>query len=303
MKINGEKPAEMSSGPSCVVTDSNWRKAPLPPKLLAREEGGEKLMRSGQSGNKALPAPSSLPRELSWFPYRVLASMVTALFPNDRQRTNAPPSESTTPATNGASLSFDEQPDDQRIVHRHKINITRHFTDTWASRLPHHQQQLEQGSYLLVQASGKTCACTSYPDFAKFVGGDMPDLPERILHIAGPQLANFLCQTYLYNPALPLCGHIGQQRVEPLVNLRTKFEIARNQDGQVQVRYTAGDEHINRVMLVGPSDYDEHDAELLSPASICFSGTLLFSSQGDCAIGPVQVRSTAMRLHKQVALP
>lgn len=302
MKINGEKPTEMSSGLTCVVADSNWRKTPPGPRLLLREESAEKLMRPGQSENKAVPALSSRPREISWLPYQMLASMVTALFPNDCQPADARPSESTAPAMNRAILSFDEQPDDQRIVHRHKINVTRHFTDTWASRLPYHQQQLEQGSYLLIPASGKTSACTSYPDFAEFIGGDIPDLSERILHIAGPQLANFLCQTYLYNPALPLCGHVGQQRVEPLVNLRTKFEIARNQDGQVQVRYTAGDDHINRVMLVGPADHDEHDAELLSPASIRVSGTLLFSSNGACAIGPVQVRTTAMRLPNQMAL-
>jgi hypothetical protein len=120
--------------------------------------------------------------------------------------------------------------------------------------------------------------------------------------VAGPQLHNFLCQTYLYNPALSLFGHAGQRRVEPMPNLRTVYDVARNQHGQVQVRYTARDDRLDSAMLVGVEDHDEHEAGALAPASIRFSGTLLFSSDGACAIGPVKVHATEMQFAESAAL-
>lgn len=154
----------------------------------------------------------------------------------------------------------------------------------------------------MTDPDGRSRQCSNYPDFVKFIGaGQTGDFPERVLHVAGPQLHNFLCQTYLYNPALSLFGHAGQRRVEPIPNLRTVYDIARNQHGQVQVRYTARDDGLDRAMLVGIDDYDGHEANALTPASIRFSGTLLCSPDGACAIGPVQIHATAMQFAEPTA--
>jgi hypothetical protein len=184
------------------------------------------------------------------------------------------------------------------------MNVARHFTSTWHSRLPSHQQrQLEHGSYFLTTLDGQSQHCRDYSDLAKFVGaGQTGDLPERVLHVAGPQLHNFLCQTYLYNPALSLFGHVGHRRVEPMPNLLTVYDLARNQHGKVQVCYTAHDDALDRAMLVGMEDYDEHEASALMPASVRFTGTLLFSPDGSCAIGPVQIYASAMQFPQPMPL-
>jgi hypothetical protein len=219
-------------------------------------------------------------------------------FPDTGQQASKRLASEQIPVAYDSALSFDEQPSNQRIVHQQMRNLARYFTDTWPSRLPFsQQQQFEQGNYVLLHGDGETRPCATYLELARFVsGGTVPDMPERLLHVAGPRLPNFLCQTYLYNPALCLFGHVGQHRIEPLADLRTLFEVAHNQNGEIRVHYTASDDHFDRIILVGPRENDEFEAELLAPASVRFSGTLLFAPDGGYAVGPVQMRASAIRL-------
>jgi len=204
----------------------------------------------------------------------------------------------------GESVVFIEVPGDPRITFEHSRNVSLYFTNTWDSRVPCHQQQLEQGSYGFLQAGGAVHRCTSHADFLRFAGaGDAPLLPDLILHVAGPRLHNFLCQTYLYNPSLALLGHVGQRRVEPLPDLRSVFELERRQDGQVIARYLASDDAVEKVMLAGPDAHDEHEARFSGRASIRFSGTLLFSPDLAFSVGPVQMRATGMQFPEQAAAP
>lgn len=303
MKIDGKKASETSCEWHGVVVNGNGRQELATPKLQARSESMGKLMQARECAGKTAIAANVQPGKMHWVPFETLYKPHTADFPDsscaEMLRLHG-----------GASAEvekfhvFDERSGDERIVEQRKWNVARHFTNTWASRLPAHQQrQLEQGNYFLTGLDGRSRHCCDYPDFANFTGaGQTGDLPERVLHVAGPQLHNFLCQTYLYNLALSLFDRVGQRRVEPIPNLRTVYDIARNQHGQVRVRYTAHDDALDRAMLVGTEDHDEHEASALTPASIRFSGTLLFSPDGACAIGPVQIHATAMQFAEPTAL-
>ncbi len=297
MKIDGKRLAEPHPAFSSSVLAERKRDELATPKLLARPEQAAKLIPAAQSECKE-GFPSSAPPRLDCLPYQAMSGRINAKFPVTAPHAGSPLANDRLSGKHGTVLSFDEQPGDQRIVHQHKRNLARHFTDTWPSRLPCSQhQQFEQGDYVLVQPDGETRPCTSYRELAEFVTNSaVPDMPERLLHIAGPQLPNFLCQTYLYNPALFLFGHVDQRRIEPLANLSTMFEVARNQDGEIRVRYTASDDQVDSVILVGRQENDEHEAALVAPSSIRFSGTLLFASDGTCAIGPVQMHASSIRL-------
>lgn len=303
MKIDGRKPAETSCGWHGVVANDNGRKGLATPKLQARPESAAKLMQAKECAGRAMIATDVQAGNMRWVPFEMLYNPHTANFPGDGRRAEILRPHGI-PADEARKIRvFEERTGDERIVEQRKINLTRHFTSTWPSRLPHHQQrQLEQGRYFLTDLDGRSRRCCAYPDFAEFVGaGPTGDLAERILHVAGPQLHNFLCQTFLYNPSLCLFGHAGQRRVEPVPNLRTVYDVARNQYGQVQVRYTARDDGLDRAMLVGIEDHDEHEASALTPASIRFSGALLFSPDGACAIGPVRIHATAMQFTEPTA--
>nr|WP_217345463.1 hypothetical protein [Noviherbaspirillum sp. L7-7A]MBV0879746.1 hypothetical protein [Noviherbaspirillum sp. L7-7A] len=303
MKIDGKKLDEMPYAWHDVVTHGNAHIQLTPPKLQARPESMAKLMQAKECSGKAVSTTSVQNTGMRWMPFERMYNPQTD-FPNNSGRVETLRPQGTLLEETRNIHAFDERPGDERIVDQRKINVARHFTNTWPSRLPSHQQrQLEHGSYYLITPDGQSRQCRDYPDFAKFVDAvQTGDLPERILHVAGPQLHNFLCQTYLYNPALSLFGHVGQRRVEPMPNLRTVYDIARNQQGQVQVRYTARDDGLDRAMLVGIEDYDEHEASALMPASIRFSGSLLFSPDGACAIGPVRMHATAMQFSEPTAL-
>lgn len=303
MKIDGKRLAETHPVFSSAVLDEGKRDELTTPRLLARPEQTGKLIPTAQSESKEAFLPS--PLQLDCLPYPALSSRIKANFPDTVPHAGIGLTNDQPSGTHGTALSFDEQPSDQRIIHQHKRNLARHFTDTWPSRLPFSEQrQFEQGSYVLVHPDGETRPCTTYRELAEFVANRViSDMPERLLHVAGPQLPNFLCQTYLYNPALCLFGHVDQRRIEPLANLCTMFEVARSEDGEIRVRYTASDDHVDRVILVGPGENDEHEAALLAPASILFRGTLLFASDGACAVGPVQIRASAIHLPRPQDAP
>lgn len=305
MKIDGKKPAETSSGWHGVVAIDNGRKELATPKLQARTESATKLMQAREPTSQTLPATDVQPGNMRWVPFHMLCGPQAAGFPDHKNSAEILRPHGFTLDDIGTFHAFDERPGDERIGAQRKINITRHFTTTWLSRLPsHQQQQLEQGLYFLTDLNGRSRHCRAYADFAEFVGaGQTGDLPERVLHVAGPQLHNFLCQTYLYNPALSLFGHAGQRRVEPMPDLRTAYGVARDQHGQVQIRYTARDDGLDRAMLVGMEEHDEHEVSVRTPASIRFHGTLLFSPDGACAIGPVQIHATPMQFMEPAALP
>lgn len=294
MKIDGKRLAEAHLSSSVLAFNEARRNELTTPRLLARPEHAEKFMRAAQGGSKAgrLPVPSPL----GSLPYQTLSRQINADFPDAGLQSCKQPTDEPISTLHDVALCFNEQLSDQRITHQHMRNLARYFTDTWPSRLPSTQQQLEQNNYVLMHGNGESRPCASYGELAQFVAGSaVPDMPDRLLHVAGPQLPNFLCQTYLYNPALCLFGNVGQHRIEPLANLRATFEVAFNADGEIRVRYTASDDHVDRVMLVGPREHDEHEARLLAPASIRFSGTLLFAADGAYAVGPVQVRASAIQ--------
>lgn len=306
MKIDGKKASEASKA-SCewrsAIMNGNGRHELATPKLQVRPESGAKLMQARKCDDKAA-IPLHVPAgNTQWVSFETPCKPQTADFPdhNSRAQTRRPQD-----GTSGEVRKFHVLCEfaEERIVEQHKMNVARHFTNTWHSRLPAHQQrQLEEGSYFLVEADGRSRHCCDYMDFANFTGaGHTSDLPERVLHVAGPQLHNFLCQTYLYNPALSLFGHVGQRRVEPMPDLLSAYHIARNENGQVRVQYTAHDDSFDRAMMVGADDHDEYEARALAPASILFSGTLLFSPDGSCAIGPVQIHATAMHFPEPLPL-
>lgn len=303
MKIDGKKAVETSRGWHGVVENDGERERLTTPRLQARPEGTAKLMQAKGCASQAMAAAVQA-GNMHWVPYETLCNPDTPAFPGNDRRVEVLRSQDLPAGQAGTIEVFNEGQGDERIVEQHKRNVVRHFANTWPSRLPYSQQaQVEQGRYFLTDPDGRSRQCSDYPDFARFIGaGQTGDLPERVLHVAGPQLHNFLCQTYLYNPALSLFGHAGQRRVEPMPNLRTVYDVARNQHGQVQVRYMAHDDALDRAMLVGTEDHDEHEASALTPASIRFSGTLLFSPDGACAIGPVRVHATAMQFAEPTAL-
>ncbi|MFS0754950.1 hypothetical protein ABC383_09665 [Noviherbaspirillum sp. 1P10PC] len=295
MKIDGKRLAEPHLSSSGLAFNEARRNELTTPRLLARPEHAEKFMRAAQGESKAGPLP--VPLQLASLPFPALSCQINASFPDAGQQSCKRPANEPFSTPHDAVLCFDEQLSDQRIAHQHMRNLARYFTDTWPSRLPFSQpQQFEQSEYVLTHGNGQSRRCTTYRELARFVASSaVPDMPDRLLHVAGPQLSNFLCQTYLYNPALCLFGNVGHHRIEPLANLRVTFEIACNPDGAIRVRYSASDDHVDRVMLVGPQEHDEHEAPLLAPASIRFSGTLLFAADGAYAVGPVQVRASAFQ--------
>lgn len=218
--------------------------------------------------------------------------MSPLIAPPGREQTHG-----TTITQSGQTVFFDEGPGDKRIAAEHRKNVGVYFTAPWASRLPlHHQQQLEQGNYVLRHPNGEVSRCTSYAEFTQFTGeGAPPLLPELILHIAGPQLHNFLCQTYLYNQSLSLFQLVGERRVEPMPVLSTKFELEHHTDGRIVASYVASDDNLGKVMLVGRKPYDEHDASPIGRAGIHFSGTLMFSPTLAFSIAPVKISATCMQ--------
>jgi hypothetical protein len=296
MKIHDKILVEAYPHLSGAALDEGKRDELATPRLLARSEHAGKFMRTAESERK--PSEPSGQAKLGCFSRQALLSQIKAGFPGPEVRAGKQLKDNQLSSAHCATLIFDEEPSDQRIAYQHERNFAMYFTNTWPSRLrSSQQQQFAQGDYVLMHPNGETVSCTTYRELAEFVTNSaVPDMPERLLHLAGPQLSNFLCQTFLYNPALCLFGYAGQHRVEPLPNLRTTFEVARNQDGEIRVRYTAGDNNVHRTILVGPRGNDEYEAELLAPASIHFSGTLLFALDGACAVGPVQVRATAIKL-------
>lgn len=301
MKIDGKKAIETSCGWHGVVGNDAGREGLATPRLQARPEGTAKLMQAKECASQAMAAAVQA-GNIRWVPYETLCCPDMPAFPDDRRAGVVQPQD--LPSGEARTIEvFTERPGDERILDQRERSMVQHFSNTWPSRLSHSQQrQLEQGHYFLTDPDGQSRQCSDYPDFARFIGtGQTGDLPERVLHVAGPQLHNFLCQTYLYNPALSLFGHAGQRRVEPMPNLRTVFDVARNQHGQVQVRYTAHDDRLDSAMLVGVEDHDEHEAGALAPASIRFSGTLLFSPDGACAISPVRVHASEMRFAESAA--
>lgn len=297
MKIDGKKPADMSGGRHDAVANANGSEGPAAPKLQARPKNAARLIHENECTGSTATTADVNAKSMRWVSFEALYNPHAADFPYTNRGTEFLWTHGLGRNENRKSQLFDERTCDERIVDQRRTNVARHFTNTWPSRLPsQQQQQIERGRYYLTDLSSRSRHCRDYPDFANFVGaGQTGDLPERILHAAGPQLHNFLCQTYLYNPALSLFGHVGLRRVEPMPNLRTVFDITRNQRGQVQARYAACDDRLDRAMLVGTEDYDEHEASALAPASIRFSGTLLFSPDGYCAIGPVRIHATAMQ--------
>lgn len=295
MKIDGKRLAEAHLGSPGPALNEARRDALTTPRLLARPEHVETFMRAAQGDGKA--GPLFVPSRLGFLPYQALSRQIKANFPDAGLQSCKRPANEPLSTPHNAAICFDEQPSDHRIAYQQMRNLARYFTDTWPSRLPSSQpQQFEQSDYVLLHGNGESRRCTTYRELARFVTSSaVPDMSDRLLHVAGPQLPNFLCQTYLYNPALRLFGNAGQHRIEPLANLRATFEVARNPDGAIRVQYSASDDHVDRVMLVGPWEHDEHEARLLAPASIRFSGTLLFASDGAYAVGPVQVRASAIQ--------
>ena len=295
MKIDRKSLAEAQPDSSKSSLSETRCREPGTPRLLARAEQAEKFMRAALGESKAVHSCAS--PQLAFLPYQALSGQVNAGFPNAGWQQNKQPAYGQMSIAHGAALSFDEQPNDQRIACHHMRNLARYFTDTWPTRVPFSQpQQFEQSDYMLTDGSGQSRRCGTYRELTQFLAGSaVPDMADRLLHVAGPRLSNFLCQTYLYNPALCLFGNVGRHRIEPLANLRATFEIACNQRGEIRVRYTASDDHVDRVMLVGPLEHDEHEALLAAPASIRFSGTLLFAADGAYAVGPVQVRASAIQ--------
>lgn len=201
-----------------------------------------------------------------------------------------------TGSPSGLTVSFDETPGDTRIAAEHRKNVGMYFTAPWTSRLPLHQQQLEQANYILKHTNGDISRCTSYREFMQFTGnGAHPLLPELILHVAGPQLHNFLCQTYLYNQSLSLFQQVGERRVEPMPELRTKFELEQQPDGRILAKYVASDENLSKAMLLGREPFDEYEASPMNQASIRFSGTLLFYPTLAFSIAPVNIFAAGMQ--------
>lgn len=269
-----------------------------------------------------MPLPAGDPPEISWLPFEDFSastasecikvvmdtdSLLQGATPNGISHDRAPTlpriaqpdiwqtlRKTTTPS--GQAVLFNEAPGDMRIAAEHRKNVGVYFMAPWASRLPlHHQQQLEQGNYVLKHPDGEISRCTSYSEFTQFAGVGAPLLPELILHVAGPQLQNFLCQTYLYNQLLSLFAHIGERRVEPMPELRTRFALEHKQDGRISATYVAIDENLSKAMLVGRKPYDEHEASPVAQASIHFSGALLFSPTLAFSIAPVKIFATGMQ--------
>ena len=323
MKINGKTYADAPVGFNEASNALSHQEAPVTPKLLTRTPDTAKLMQAEKSGKIAVPLPAGDSPQISWVPFEdfsvsAASDCIHAGTPvnswmqdavSNRTSRNRLPTQphlvppcsgqkhETTITQAGQTVFFDEAPGDRRITAEHRKNVGVYFTDSWASRLPlHHQQQVEQGNYVLRHPNGEVSRCTSYAEFTRFTGeGAPPLLPELILHIAGPQLHNFLCQTYLYNQALSLFQLVGERRVEPMPVLTTTFELEHHTDGRILATYVASDDNLGKVMLVGRKPYDEHEAGPIGQAGIHFSGTLLFSPTLAFSIAPVKISATGMQ--------
>ena len=267
------------------------------PKLVIRTADTAKIIQAERCEKSGMLLPAGDPPQINCVSFGDFCFPETAA-PNNWQTRRR------TSGLSGQTVSFDEAPGDTRIAAEHRKNAGMYFAATWPTRLPlHYQEQLEHGNYFLRHPNGEISRCTSYSEFIQFTGnGANSLLPELVLHVAGPQLHNFLCQTYLYNQSLSLFPYVGERRVEPMPELRTKFEIENHQDGRVSARYVASDENLSKVMLVGSEAYDEHEDSPVNQASIHFSGTLLFSSTLAFSIAPVNLFSTPMQFAEPTAL-
>lgn len=322
MKINGKTFSEAPVGLTEASSASSHQEVAVIPKLVARTGDTAKLMRAEKCGKSGMLVPAGDAPQISCVPFKDFSAAkasdcVEVIRHADSSLQGTAPyrilhdptptlphaarpdiwqAHRKTISPSGQTVFFNEAPGDTRIAAEHKKNVREYFTAAWASRLPlHHQQQLEQGSYLLRHADGEVSRCTSYSAFMQFIGnGAHPLLPELILHVAGPQLHNFLCQTYLYNQSLSLFRHTGGRRVEPVPELRTRFELEHHQDGRLSATYVASDENLGKVMLVGCKPYDEYEASPIEQASLHFSGTLLFSPTLTFSIAPVKIFAAGM---------
>jgi hypothetical protein len=322
MKINGKTFSEAPVGFSEASSASSHQESAVTPKLVTRTADAAKLMPAERCVKNGMPGPAGDAPQITCVPFEDFpASQASDCVKLVRRADSLPLGAASgvaghdagptplhdalpgiwqarrkTTSPSGQTLSFNEAPGDMRIAAEHKKNVRVYFTAPWISRLSLHQKQLEQGRYLLRRPDGGVSRCTSYSEFMQFTGkGAHPLLPELILHVAGPQLHNFLCQTYLYNQSLSLFQHVGERRVEPMPELRTMFELECHQDGRVSATYVASDENLGKAMLVGRKPYDEYEASPIHQSSLHFSGTLLFSPALTFSIAPVRISATGMQ--------
>lgn len=336
MKISGKTFPEAPVGLTKTLTEvfseasnaSRHQEVPVTPKVVTRTADTAKLMQAEKCGKSAIPLPAGDLPQISWVPFEDFSdskvpdpvklgkcadSLLQGAVPDKTSHDLMPTlpymaatgiwqTRRKTTSTSGPNVLFDEAPGDARIAAEHRKNVGMYFTTPWASRLPLHQQQLEQGNYILQYTNGDIRRCTSYKAFMQFTGnGAHPLLPEVILHVAGPRLHNFLCQTYLYNQALSLFRQVGERRVEPMPELRTKFELEQQHDGRILAKYVASDENLSKAMLLGREPYDEYEASPMNRASIRFSGTLLFYPTLTFSIAPVQISATGLQFASVLA--
>ena len=158
----------------------------------------------------------------------------------------------------------------------HENNIARYFKSTWLDRDEDYKTTLIEGQYFLTEKSDAFVRCLSYPAFREYIGeGDRGTLPELVLHVAGPRIKNFLCQTYLYEPATELLEDVRGNKVHPVADLQTRFTFNRDNNGVITVYYVCSDPAVESVMLVGDGE-TESDATPLLKGSLEFKGELRF---------------------------
>ena len=285
MKIDSKVKAEASGADHDAAAPQSCRQdMPAMPMPTVRSTGAKGLAQRTAPARAGMPQPSplSMPSPPDAAAPRQAAGAASKAWRNPSFR-----------ADGENILLLQETPADQRTAGQRAINLARYFTDTWPSvAAGSHERQLASGQYLLCRQHAQKRPFASHAEFVQFVrGAGAGFLPDFILHVAGPPLHNFLCHTFLYNPSLALFEPADGRRVEPVPDLKTVFELRRDEDGSIAVDYAAGDNRVDSVMLLGQCDHDEHEVRPASPGSISFTGTLRFFADGRFTAGPVQVRA------------
>jgi hypothetical protein len=194
------------------------------------------------------------------------------------------------------STEFQDTLLDQRLNQLREKNIDRHFTGTWINRDDDYDQVVRQGNYYFTD-DGVERKCKSYAELAGHVGsGSKHSLPQVVLHVAGERIKNFLCNTYLYDSGKPLFTDARGRRVDPVPNLRTTFNLSRNAEGRITVRFSCVDPAVGLAMLLEPGDDRPGiEATPLFRASLEFHGEMHFYPNEEFEAG--DIRLVGQNLH------
>lgn len=185
--------------------------------------------------------------------------------------------------------------EDQRLNKRREGNMDRYFTETWLTRADDYVKQVRQGNYFLTDQDGVVQKCRSYKELRDYVGlGGKKQLPEVLLHVAGDRIRNFLCQTYLYDGDPSYFTDADGRKVDPVLELETRFILSRSDSGVITVQYCCHDDAVASAML--ELDGDDYEGIPMFPASITFNGKMRFHPNEDFESGKVDIQGLNFHL-------